>query len=77
MRENLVKIILFILKNSPNIFLRSLISLLKTEWFYLAFTFCHCSAMICPGNLSRILMVLDGLSMLIIKNLDGFGDWFA
>merc|ERR1712130_225065 len=26
----------------------SLLSLLKTEWFYLAFTFCHCSAMVCP-----------------------------
>ena len=29
---------------------RSLLSLLETEWFYLAFTFCHCSAMVCPGN---------------------------
>ena len=33
---------------------RSLLSFLKTEWFYLAFTFCHCSAMVCPGNFKQM-----------------------
>ena len=34
---------------------RSLLSFLKTEWFYLAFTFCHCSAMVCPGNITKCI----------------------
>ena len=44
-----------ILTYHPSWHLRSLEKTLETELFYLAFTFCHCSAMVCPGDYDRFI----------------------